>query len=98
MAIFRRLLTFLAPYRAGVWWSFALAVAAMLFTVAIPALTGRAIDAVRRGDKSALTALGIAVAGAGLLRLVLTVARRVVAGRVSLGVEYDLRERMYAHL
>ena len=33
-----------------------------------------------------------------MLRLVFSVARRVVAGRVSLGVEYDLRNRMYHHL
>ena len=35
---------------------------------------------------------------AGVLRLVFSVARRLVAGQVSLGVEYDLRNRMYAHL
>jgi ATP-binding cassette subfamily B protein len=33
-----------------------------------------------------------------VLRLVFSVARRLVAGRVSLGVEYDLRNRMYGHL
>ena len=42
--------------------------------------------------------LAIAVAGAGLLRLAFSVFRRLVAGRVSLGVEYDLRNRMYRHL
>src|SRR5205807_1999629 len=35
---------------------------------------------------------------AGILRLGFSVARRLVAGRLSLGVEYDLRNRMYAHL
>src|SRR5205814_2082076 len=40
----------------------------------------------------------LAVLGAGLIRLVFSVARRLIAGRVSLGVEYDLRNRMYAHL
>src|ERR687883_191981 len=34
----------------------------------------------------------------GVLRVTLTVARRLIAGRVSLGVELDLRERMYGHL
>jgi ABC-type multidrug transport system fused ATPase/permease subunit len=33
-----------------------------------------------------------------LMRVVLSVARRLVAGRVSLGVELDLRNRLYAHL
>jgi len=95
---FVRLLGFLRPYRAGVVASLALAAAAMLFTVAIPWLTGRAIDQVRQGDKDDLLLLAGLVAGAGLARLTLTVARRLIAGRVSLGVEVDLRERMYAHL
>ncbi|HET7484400.1 MAG TPA: ABC transporter ATP-binding protein, partial [Solirubrobacterales bacterium] len=36
--------------------------------------------------------------GAGILRLGLTVVRRLVAGKVSLAVEFDLRQRFYAHL
>ena len=35
---------------------------------------------------------------AGVLRLAFSVMRRLVAGQVSLGVEYDLRNRMYQHL
>src|SRR4051812_39009975 len=98
MVIFGRLLKFLAPYRKGVIVSFALAAAAMVMTVAIPYLTGRAIDQIRAGDRPQLMGLALAVAGAGVLRLALSVARRLVAGRVSLGVEYDLRSRLYAHL
>ena len=33
-----------------------------------------------------------------MLRLAFSVVRRLVAGRVSLGVEFDLRNRMYRHL
>ncbi|ADB51341.1 ABC transporter ATP-binding protein [Conexibacter woesei] len=98
MSTFRRLLGFLRPYRTGVVFSFALAAAAMAATVAIPWLTGRAIDATRRGDRNDLWMLAIVVAVAGLLRLALSVGRRLVAGRVSLGVEVDLRQRLYAHL
>jgi ATP-binding cassette subfamily B protein len=75
-----------------------LAALAMGATVAIPWLTGRAIDQVRSGDRAGLRDLAIAVAAAGVLRLALTVARRLIAGRVSLGVELDLRRRMYSHL
>ena len=50
MATFRRLLGFLRPYRRGVVWSGLLAAAAMAMTVAIPWLTGRAIDQIRDGD------------------------------------------------
>jgi ATP-binding cassette subfamily B protein len=95
---FVRLLGFLRPYRKGVIASAVLAALAMGATVAIPWLTGRAIDQVRSGDRAGLRDLAIAVAVAGVLRLALTVARRLVAGRVSLGVELDLRRRMYAHL
>ncbi len=95
MATFRRLLGFLRPYRGGVALSAVLAGAAMAFTVLIPALTGRAIDHIRAGDSGALDRLGLAIAGAGVLRMALTVARRLVAGKVSLGVEQDLRQRLY---
>jgi ABC-type multidrug transport system fused ATPase/permease subunit len=98
VSTFVRLLGFLRPYRGGVIASAVLAALAMGATVAIPWLTGRAIDQVRGGDKAALRDLAVAVAVAGVLRLALTVARRLVAGRVSLGVELDLRRRMYAHL
>jgi ATP-binding cassette subfamily B protein len=95
---FLRLLGFLRPYRAGVIASLLLASAAMAAGVALPWLIGRAIDEVQRGDRDQLKLLTGAMVAAGLLRLVLSVARRLVAGRVSLGVEFDLRNRVYAHL
>jgi len=98
MATFVRLLGWLRPYRRGVVLSGLLAAVAMVMTVAIPWLTGRAIDRVREGDKPGLTTLAIVILGAGVLRLALTVARRLIAGRVSLGVELDLRNGMYEHL
>jgi ATP-binding cassette subfamily B protein len=100
MRTFWRLLTFLRPYRAGVVVSLILAAASIGFTVAIPYLTGQAVNAVRPGhhDRNALIAFAVAIAGAAVLRLAFTVARRLVAGRVSLGVEYDLRQGMYEHL
>jgi ABC-type multidrug transport system fused ATPase/permease subunit len=94
---FWRLLGFLRPYKRGVIVSFVLAAAAMGVSVLIPALVGLTVDEIR-GDGADLWPLGLAVACAGVLRLVFSVARRLVAGRVSLGVEYDLRNRMYEHL
>src|SRR5919199_1628788 len=98
MATFARLLAFLRPYRRGVVVSGVPAAAAMGMTAAIPWLTGRAIDQIREGDRSGLRTLAFAVLGAGVLRIALTVSRRLIAGRVSLGVEVDLRQRMYAPL
>ena len=98
MRTFTRLLGFLRPYRSGVIVSFVLAAAAMVFTVAIPTLTGRAIDRVDAGDRAELELLAGVIVAAGVLRLALTVARRLVAGKVSLAIEVDLRERLYRHL
>ncbi|MDX6679235.1 MAG: ATP-binding cassette, subfamily bacterial [Solirubrobacteraceae bacterium] len=98
MATFLRLLTFLRPYRRGVWASGLLATLAMGATVAIPALTGAAINAVEAAEGDRLKLLALFIAGAGVARLGLTVMRRIIAGKVSLGVEYDLRNALYEHL
>ncbi|HYN50478.1 MAG TPA: ABC transporter ATP-binding protein [Thermoleophilaceae bacterium] len=97
MTTFWRLLGFLRPYRRGVGVSFFLAAAAMGAGVLIPLLVGRTVDEIRSGGVD-LWPLAIAVVAAGVLRLAFSVSRRLVAGRVSLGVEYDLRNRMYQHL
>ncbi len=94
----RRLLGFLRPYRRGLIGSLVLAWAAMGMTVLIPWLVGEAVNAIHQEHRSDLLPLALAILGAGLLRLVLTVGRRLIAGRVSLGVEYDLRQRFYEHL
>ena len=97
MKLFWRLLGFLRPYRRGVIASFLLAAVAMGVSVLIPYLVGRTVDEIRDHSTN-LWPLALAVVAAGLLRLVFSILRRLVAGRVSLGVEYDLRNRMYEHL
>jgi ABC-type multidrug transport system fused ATPase/permease subunit len=98
VSTFRRLLGFLAPYRKGVTWSFVLALGAMVSTVLIPYLTGRAIDSIRSHHRDMLVSWALAIVAAGLLRLAFSVGRRLVAGQVSLGVELDLRNTLYGHL
>jgi ABC-type multidrug transport system fused ATPase/permease subunit len=98
MRTFWRLLGFLRPYRRGVAISLVLAAAAMGTGVLVPFLVGRAVDAVRQGRATALWPLAGTIVAAGVLRLAFSVVRRLVAGRVSLGVEYDLRNRVYGHL
>jgi ABC-type multidrug transport system fused ATPase/permease subunit len=98
VSTFLRLLGFLRPYRAGAILSLALAAGAMLGTVAIPWLTGRAIDGLESGDESDLRHYALLVLVAAVLRLGLSVARRLLAGRVSLAIEFDLRNLVYRHL
>ncbi len=98
METFRRLLGFLTPYKRGVGWSGVLAAGAMGMTVLIPYLTGRAIDAIRVHHRHALVMWAVAIVVAGLARLGLSAGRRLIAGRVSLGVELDLRNGLYQHL
>ena len=96
MASFWRLFGFLRPYRRAVW--------APLLRVAgdgddgADPVSGR--KAVGRRSRTAsgpdLLPLALVILGAGVLRLGLTVVRRIIAGKVSLAVEFDLRERMYA--
>jgi ATP-binding cassette subfamily B protein len=112
MRTFYRLLGFLKPYRRGVIASASLAAVAMVMTVLIPYLTGQAGEAIHNGaahhqrhqsaavahDRETLLLLAGAIAVAVLLRWALTYGRRLIAGHVSLGIEYDLRERLYSHL
>jgi ABC-type multidrug transport system fused ATPase/permease subunit len=112
MRTFYRLLGFLRPYRRGLTASWVLASIAMVMTVGLPYLTGRAVDTLQHGarhahhhqlaardhDRHTLLLLALAIVGAVLLRWGLTYMRRMIAGRVSLGIEYDLRKLLYGHL
>ena len=98
MRVLARLLSFLRPYRPAVVWSVVLAALGMVATVAIPFLSGRAIDAIIHRHRGELLTLALLVAAAGIIRLALTAVRRLVAGRVSLGVEYDLRTLLFGQL
>ena len=98
MLTFRRLLGFLRPYRRSLGFSLALAWAAMGMTVAIPWLLGESVNAIEDQRRDDILPYVLALLGAGILRLGLTVSRRLIAGKVSLDVEYDLRQTFYEHL
>jgi ABC-type multidrug transport system fused ATPase/permease subunit len=98
MTTFYRLLGFLSPYKRGLAISWALASLAMVMTVAVPELTGKAIEGIEAHDRHRVLVLALAILGVVLARWGFMYWRRMVAGRVSLAVEYDLRERMYGHL
>jgi ABC-type multidrug transport system fused ATPase/permease subunit len=98
MRTFRRLLGFLRPYRRPLIGSLLLAWLAMGMTVLIPLLIGQSVDAIKDEHRDDILPLALAMLGAGVLRLGLTVGRRLIAGKVSLAVEFDLRQRFYEHL
>jgi ABC-type multidrug transport system fused ATPase/permease subunit len=98
VSTFWRLVGFLRPYRARAIWSIVLAGLAMGATVLIPWLTGEAVDAIGRHDRGRVELVAGAVALVAVVRLAISAARRLVAGKVSLDVEVDLRNLVYAHL
>lgn len=67
-------------------------------TVLIPWLVGQSVNAIESGDRDALLPLVGAIMAAAILRLGLTMVRRIIAGKVSLAVEFDLRQSLYNHL
>jgi ATP-binding cassette subfamily B protein len=67
-------------------------------SLVVPPLTGRAVDAARRGDTGLVTELALVLAGVGLLEGVLVFVRRYVASGYAIAVEQGLRRRVFAHL
>jgi ABC-type multidrug transport system fused ATPase/permease subunit len=112
VSTFYRLLGFLRPYKRGVVVSWILASFAMAMSVVLPLLTGEAVETISSGaqharhhelvarshDRHALLIYAVAIIAVVLARWGFTYWRRMIAGRVSLGVEYDLRERLYRQL
>ncbi len=112
MTTFSRLLGFLRPYKRGLIASWALASLAMVMTVLLPYLTGLAVEAIRRGtshgqhhqlaqrahDRHTLLVLALVIVAAVIARWALTYMRRMIAGQISLGIEFDLRQMLYGHL
>ncbi len=96
---FFRLLGFLRPYRLTLWVSIVLAVGSQAAQVATAFLTGSAVGkAVTHHDRHLLRTIVVAVVLVGLARALLMAGRRLISGRQALGVEFDLRDALYAWL
>jgi ABC-type multidrug transport system fused ATPase/permease subunit len=96
----RRLLGFLRPYRRQVIVSVLLAIGSQAATLTVPYLTGQVIEVTQQADhdrRSLYLYSGLIVVAA-IVTAILTLFRRWLAGRVSLAVEYDLRNTMYRHM
>jgi len=95
---FARLLAFLRPYRPSLVVSSLLAIASQVAGILVPVLTGIVINELSDDPDTRLLVFEVAaVVALGVLRGVLMVGRRLISGRQALGVEYDLRDELYAH-
>jgi ABC-type multidrug transport system fused ATPase/permease subunit len=99
LRIFGRLLGFLRPYRWSLALSIVLAAGSQAAALALVRVTQSVIDeGIRAHDQRLVWILvGIAVA-LGAVRALLLVGRRFISGRQALGVEFDMRNALYAHL
>ncbi len=96
---FVRLLGFLRPYRRSLVVSVVLAVGSQGAGLAIPRLTGYAIDHALPDEDGRMLAIVVAlVVAAGVAKAAMLVGRRFIAGRQALGVDFDLRNALYARL
>jgi ATP-binding cassette, subfamily B, bacterial len=95
---FVRLLTFLRPYRTSLVVSSVLAIASQAAVILVPILTGAVINELEGAQNEKRLALAIAaIIVLGLVRAGLMVGRRLISGKQALGVEYDVRDELYAH-
>ena len=95
---FFRLIGFLRPYRVGLAISVVLAVGAQAAQIAIILLSGAAIGAIKSGHHHQLWTLIALIVATGVARALFMSGRRFIAGNQALGVEYDLRMRIYSKL
>jgi ABC-type multidrug transport system fused ATPase/permease subunit len=96
---FWRLLGFLKPYKWSLAVSVLLAVGSQAAAVAIAFLTGSGLEqALQSADRRTIGMYALAILGLGLVRSLLMMGRRLISGRQALGVEFDMRNGMFAKL
>lgn len=94
-----RLISFLRPYRLSIAMAGFFGLGLMMCTLTLPYITRLVIDdVIEHGERSKLVPLLGAALAVVALRLGFNVCRRLWAGRISLGVEYDLRDAVFGHL
>ena len=96
---FVRLLGFLRPYKVSLIVSVVLAAGSQGVQIVLVRASGWVIDrAIRPHDRHELWLLVSLILGLGLVKAVLMVGRRFISGRQALGVEFDMRNALYAKL
>jgi ABC-type multidrug transport system fused ATPase/permease subunit len=96
---FKRLLGFLHPYKWSLVVSSVLAVGSQLAAIAITFLIRAAINGpLTDGSLDGLWLIVALVIAVGIAKSTLMLGRRLIAGRQALGVEFDIRNALYAKL
>jgi ATP-binding cassette subfamily B protein len=95
---FVRLLGFLGSYRLSLVVSIALAVGYQAAGLIATYLTGSVAAAIEAGERHRLSFLVGAILVLGVVRALLMAGRRLISGYQALGVEMDMRNRVYAKL
>ena len=99
MKVFWRILKLLGDYKWLTFVGFALAFAQMGLGLLVPRIIQLTINnALVGGKTSLLVTYGLALLGIAVARFIVAVGRRLASGKSSLGIEYDLRNRMWSHL
>ena len=99
MKTFWRITKLLGGYKWLTIAGFALAFAQMGLSLVVPRITQLTIDrALLGGESELLVWYGLTLIGVGVVRFAVGVGRRLTTGKASLGIEYDLRNRLWAHL
>ena len=94
-----RLISFLRPYRVAIAMTAFFGAGLMACTLTLPYITRLVInDVIEAGQRDKLAPLIGWTLLIIALRFVFNICRRIFAGRISLGVEYDLRDAVFAHI
>ncbi|HWG73873.1 MAG TPA: ABC transporter ATP-binding protein [Acidimicrobiales bacterium] len=94
----RRLLPWLAPHRREVWLALLGALVGSGIAAGVPAVYQIVIDDVILHHRSALWPWLVLLVAAAVVTFVATYVRRYLGGRVSLDVQYDLRNAIFDQL
>jgi ATP-binding cassette subfamily B protein len=99
MRTFWRITRLLGDYKWLAIAGFALAFAQMGLSLVVPRIVQLTIDrALVAGDTGLLVWYGLTLVGVAVVRFIVGVGRRLTTGKASLAIEYDLRNRLWAHL
>jgi ABC-type multidrug transport system fused ATPase/permease subunit len=99
MKVFWRILKLLGDYKWLTFVGFTLAFAQMGLGLLVPRIIQLTINnALVGGETGLLVTYGLALLGIAIVRFIVAVGRRLASGKSSLGIEYDLRNRMWSHL